>query len=426
MEAVFDRLFPLCRSITGNGLRDSFKILKKEIPLQLTEVPSGTRVFDWEVPLEWNIKDAHIITPSGKKICSFKTNNLHVVNYSVPVNKRISFRELNQHLHSLPALPSAIPYKTTYYQQSWGFCISHQERKKLPEKGMYQVFIDSSLKKGGLTYGDLVLKGKSDKEILISTYLCHPSMAVNELSGPLVTAWLYKKIASLPNRNFTYRFVIAPETIGVLSYLNRFGFYMKEKTIAGFVVTCVGSSGPFHFKESRMGDAMPDRLVPEMLRSMKVKFKQIPFDVGGSDERQYCSPGFNLPVVSLMRTPYKDFKEYHTSLDNKSILSFSGMEETVETYFSIIRAMEENVYYLSAHPFGEVNMGKRGLYKVSDSKETRKTLDLLFFLAHADGNHSLLDIARKRNLPFGSVVEIAHILEEKNLIIHPDAPEARS
>lgn len=398
IEKYFDKLFPICRSITGNGLRASFKILNDIIPLQLHEVPTGKKVFDWEIPKEWNIKDAYILAPDEKKICSFKKNNLHVVNYSVPINKEISFAELQKHLYFLPDLPDAIPYVTSYYNENWGFCISHNELKSLNKKGKYKVVIDSELEKGSLTYGDLVLKGERKEEILFSTYLCHPSMANNELSGPLVTAFLYRKIAAMKNRKYSYRFVFAPETIGIIAYLFQHGFYLKENVKAGYVVTCCGTSGKFTYKKSKAENSLADRIAENVLKYSSFEHKIIPFDVGGSDERQYCAPGFNMPVGSLMRTMYKEFKEYHTSLDNKKFISFAALEETVDMYFRMVEALELNETFMSTNPFCEPQLGKRNLYDSKNKSSQKEILDSLFVIAHSDGSADLLDIAEKRNM----------------------------
>jgi aminopeptidase-like protein len=399
IEHYFDRLWPICRSITGNGLRESFHILREIIPLQLTEVPTGTKCFDWEVPREWNIRDAYITTPRGEKIAQFKINNLHVLNYSVPVNKEVSFDELKQHLHFLPSLPDAIPYVTSYYRENWGFCISYNEYRKLPTEGNYKVFIDSDLAPGHLTYGDLVLPGESEDEVLFSSYLCHPSMANNELSGPLCMAFLYQKLLALPKRKYTYRFVLAPETIGVIAYLAKHGMHMREKTVAGFVLTCCGDAGDFVFKMSKLENSLADRVARHVLKFQDINYSVIPFAVGGSDERQYCSPGFNMPVASLTRSMYQRYPAYHTSLDNKEFISFDAMEKTIDTYFNIVRALELNDFYVNTNPFCEPQLGKRGMYLYLTKADTDRTFNhrLLHLLTFADGTNDLVAIAEKRN-----------------------------
>ena len=418
LEKYFDRLWPICRSITGNGLRESFEILKEIIPLQLSEIPTGTKVFDWEVPMEWNINEAYIITPNGDKICDFKINNLHVLNYSIAVNKEIEYSELEKHLYSLPNLPTAIPYVTSYYKENWGFCISHNEKEKLIRKGKYKVFIDSTLKNGSLTYGDIVLKGESEKEILFSSYLCHPSMANNELSGPLCLAFLYNKIVKIPNRKYTYRFVLAPETIGTIAYLAKYGNYMKEKIIAGYVLTCCGNEAPFVYKKSKHDNSLADLAAIHVLNHQKIPFNIIPFSVGGSDERQYCSPGFNFPVGSLTRSIYLSYKEYHTSLDNKDFISFSAMLQSIETYFKIIETIEINKKYTSKIQYCEPHLGKRGLYPDINTPtfDRNFTHRLLHFLSFADGENDLIEIAEKRKENALTYSNIIDLCKEKNII----------
>lgn len=395
MESYFDRLWPICRSITGDGLRSSLKILQEIIPLELTEVPTGTEVFDWVIPKEWNIRDAYILTPEGKKICDFKVNNLHVVNYSVPVDQEIGFDELEKRLWYIEEMPDAIPYITSYYKETWGFCLSYNEFKALTREGIYRVVIDSSLEAGSLSYGEAVLPGETEGEVLFSTYLCHPSMANNELSGPLVQAFLYRKIAALKNRKYTYRFLFAPETIGVIAYLHKNGQHLKEKLAAGYVLTCCGDDGSFVYKRSKRGNTIADRAAEHVLKFQDVPFETNPFSVGGSDERQYCSPGFNLPVGSLTRSMYQHYKEYHTSLDNKDFISFEAMEKTIETYFNFVRVLELNDLYLNTVPYCEPQMGKRGLYPSSvNPVESRELIhNRMHLLNCADGETDLITIA---------------------------------
>jgi aminopeptidase-like protein len=399
LEKYFDKLWPICRSITGDGLRESLKILGEIIPLQLTEVPSGTVVFDWNVPLEWNIRNAWIITPEGKKIADFSTNNLHVVNYSAPVHKKISWTELANHLHTVPEMPDAVPYITSYYRETWGFCITHQEYNTLPREGEYEVMIDSDLRQGSMTFAECVLPGQTDQEILFSTYLCHPSMANNELSGPLATAFLYQKIAALPERKYTYRFLFAPETIGVIAFLAARGQHLMKHLMAGYVLTCCGDRGDFTYKRSKHRNSVADRAAEHVLRFTDKKHRVIEFSVGGSDERQYCSPGFNMPVGSLMRTPYQQYREYHTSLDNKSFISFDALEETINTYYDIVRVIELNEKYRNVIAYCEPQLGKRGLYPsgINPLYDRQELHRRLHFLSFADGEKDLLEIAEWRN-----------------------------
>lgn len=418
IETYFDRLWPICRSITGNGLRQSFKILQELIPFELTEISTGTKVFDWEIPKEWNVRDAYIITPEGKKIANFKINNLHVVNYSIPVNKKISFGELKEHVYTLPNLPDAVPYITSYYKENWGFCLSHNEWISLPKEGEYLVFIDSDLKNGSLTYGDFILKGDSEEEILFSSYLCHPSMANNELSGPLTMAFLYKRIKEIPNRKYTYRFVLAPETIGIIAYLSKHGEQLKSKLKAGYVLTCCGDAGNFVYKRSKRGDSIADKVAEHVLKNQKIPFEIINYAVGGSDERQYCSPGFNLPVGSLTRSMYRRYKEYHTSLDDKSFISFDAMVKTIEVYLNLAKAIELNNFYINKISYCEPQLGKRDMYPSSAGwiNSTEYLYDLLHFLSYADGTIDLLDIADKRGRCILDFELVINNCKEKDLI----------
>ncbi|MFN5183944.1 MAG: DUF4910 domain-containing protein [Bacteroidota bacterium] len=418
IEKYFDRLWPICRSITGNGLRESLKILQELIPLNLTEIPSGAKVFDWEIPQEWNIKDAYLLTPNGKKICDFKVNNLHLVNYSIPVNMEIEYENLLPHLHYIENLPDAIPYITSYYKRTWGFCLTYNDFKSLPKSGTYRVVIDSSLNNGSLTYGDILLEGESEKEILFSTYLCHPSMANNELSGPLVLSLLYKRISQIKNRKYSYRFVVAPETIGIIAYLFKHGMQLKENLSAGYVITCCGDKGDFTYKRSKRGNSLADKIAEHVLSYSGRKFNSENFSVGGSDERQYCSSGFNLPVGSLTRSMYQRYKEYHTSLDNKSFINFSSILESVDMYESFFRALELNALYESEILFCEPNLGKRDLYPnvVNPLADRKKIHNLLHFLSYADGKIDLLEIAEKRGVSIFDFAEIVQTCISKDLI----------
>lgn len=415
IEQLFDRLWPICRSITGDGLRESFSILSEVIPFELTEIASGTPVFDWVIPKEWNIRDAYILTPEGKKIAWFRENNLHVVNYSVPVRAEMSFEELLPHLHSLPEMPDAVPYVTSYYKENWGFCLDYHTLSSLPKEGIYTVIVDSDLSPGHLTYGQYLLKGESDREILFSSYLCHPSMANNELSGPLVMSALYQLISSIPNRHYSYRFVLAPETIGIIAFLHKYGQHLLSNLDAGYVLTCCGDSGKIHYKRSRRISGLADRAAEHVLSYAGEDWLAEPFSVGGSDERQYCSPGFNLPVGSIMRTPYQRYPEYHTSLDNKSRVSFPAMEKTASICLDIVRTLEMNGPYENEVLFCEPHMGKHGLYPSSalPTIQRKAVHDLMHFLNYADGTHDLIETAKLRNCPVWDFEDhIARCLEK--------------
>jgi aminopeptidase-like protein len=397
IEDYFDRLWPICRSITGNGLRESFKILSEIIPLNIHEIESGSKVFDWEVPDEWNIKDAYIITPDGKKIADFKTNNLHVVGYSVPVDMEVSFEELDKHLHYKKELPDAIPYVTSYYKRNWGFCIDYRTYDSLPREGKYKVKIDSILEKGSLTYGELILEGDSKDQILFSSYLCHPSMANNELSGPLALAFLYRELSRQKKRRYSYRFVIAPETIGTICFLHQNKEEMLESVKAGYVFTCCGDDGPVTFKSTREENSLTNRITKHILSQKKEGFRIIPFDPTGSDERQYGSPGFNLQIGVLMRTPFSQFLEYHTSLDNKDLMNFKKLESFIKTCVDFVKAFEINDTYENQIKYCEPFLGKRDLYEDLSIKRThsdvlKMRMRLLNFL---DGSRDLLSICDK-------------------------------
>jgi aminopeptidase-like protein len=410
IEVLFDRLWPICRSITGNGVRESLQILGAIIPIRQFEIASGTKVLDWEIPKEWNIREAWIKTPDGRIIANFEENNLHIVSYSIPIHRKMNWTELKSHLHSLPQQPKAIPYITSYYKETWGFCLSHETLESMPAEGEYEVLIDSSLEDGHLTYGEIVLPGITEEEILISTYICHPSMANNELSGPITAIYLAKYLSQLSNRRYTYRILFIPETIGAIAYLNQYGEHLKSRLKAGYVITCCGDDGQFRYKKSRRGDTLADRAALHYLRCNELKFDCRDFTPDGSDERQFCSPGFNLPVGSLMRTSYYLYPQYHTSLDNKNFISFPALVGTIEAYISIVNILEMNRSYVNLFPFGEPRLGKRGLYPHSLSPDqSRRELDhMLHILNYSDGEHDLLQIAEKRGcnvLEFSDIVD---------------------
>jgi aminopeptidase-like protein len=409
IESYFDRLWPILRSITGEGVRQTHDILSEIVRLERTEIPTVTQVFDWTIPKEWKVNEAYAIDPNGKRILDVKENNLHLVNYSIPFRGTLSKQELEQHLYSLPDKPTAIPYVTSYYSPRWGFCLSQQERDALPN-GNYQVVVDTELFDGSLTLSEAVLKGESTDEVLISTYTCHPSLASNELSGPLVAAFLYRELAKLEHRRLTYRFVFLPETIGAITYLHLKGEHLKKHLVAGYVITCIGDAGDFTYKRSRQSSINPtlalvDRTAEHVLKYSKQPHKVIDFSPLGSDERQYCSPGFNLPVGSLMRSQYGTYSEYHTSLDNKDFVSFEAMAESVQMYFSVLKTLEANRTYKNLFPYGEPQLGKRGLYETLGRNTIPELSSAVFWLLnYADGEHDLLWIAEKS----GYSVELLH------------------
>ncbi len=407
MESYFDRLWPICRSLTGNGVRESLNILSELVPMQVHEIPSGTQVLDWTIPNEWNIQDAYIITPQGKKIADLHVNNLHIVSYSIPIDGEFTWEQLAPHLHTLPSMPDAIPYITAYYKEKWGFCISHKEWEALPREGLYKVVIKSTLESGHLTYGEAILPGETDEEVFFSTYICHPSMANNELSGPLAQAFLYKQLSAMTNRKYTYRFLFIPETIGAIACLAKHGKTWTTTLKAGFVLTCVGNEARFQYKRSRRGNSLTDTITEHILHHFAPDAVIQNFAPDGSDERQYCSPGFNLPVGSLMRTPYYQYPYYHTSLDNKDFISFNALEGTVLIYKKIVEGLELDGFYINTEPFGEPQLGKRKLYPETISAEyNRDYLDtLLYLINYSDGQHSLLTIAEKRGKPIFDFIE---------------------
>jgi aminopeptidase-like protein len=421
IERYFDRLWPLTRSLTGDGVRATHDILGELAPLERTEVPSGSRVLDWIVPPEWVVRDAYLIDPDGRRILDVHENNLHLVGYSTPFRGVLSREELDGHLHSLPAQPTAIPYLTSYYSPHWGFCLAHEQRERLPA-GDYEVVVDTELRAdGSLTLGEAVLPGEEPGEVLLSTYTCHPSLANNELSGPLVGAFLYQRVAAWPRRRLGYRFVFVPETIGAVAYLARRGDHLRERLVAGYVITCIGDPGPFTLKRSRRGDTLADRAAAYVLGG-ESDLRVVDFFPSGSDERQYCSPGFDLPVASVMRTMYGTYPEYHTSLDNRDFISFSAMAESVDAYERILRTLDANVSLVNTYPYGEPQLGRRGLYpSLGSSKETDARAEaMLWILNQSDGEHDLLDIAARSGVPMELIVDAADDLIRAGLLERGD------
>jgi aminopeptidase-like protein len=398
MHALMAELFPICRSLTGNGVRETLRVIQRHIPFTIVEVPSGTTAFDWIIPKEWNITDAYVLDENGKKIVDFQKSNLHVVGYSVPVNKTVSLSELQGHLHSLEDQPNAIPYVTSYYEERWGFCIPHDLRQTLKE-GSYKVVIDSELKDGHLTYAELIIPGELEQEIFLSTYVCHPSMANNELSGPVVTTMLAKWIASEPRR-YTYRIIFIPETIGSLTYLSRHLSWMKEHVITGFNVTCVGDDRAYSYVPSRHGNTLADKVALAILHEKHPDFIRYSYLDRGSDERQYCSPGVDLPVVSVMRSKYRAYPEYHTSLDNLEVVTPTGLQGGFAVLRDCVELLEKNRVY-RATCLGEPQLGRRQLFPSLGTRKTpQMVMDTLNVLAYADGKHDLVGISTIARIPF--------------------------
>jgi len=404
LDTLFDELWPITRSITGPGFRESLEILQQDIPLEIESVPSGMEVFDWKVPPEWRIHEAKLTGPDGEVYANLDETNLAVVNYSEPVDQRLTLNELDSHLYTLSDHPEATPYVTSYYERNWGFCLPHNVYESLPE-GEYHAYIDSELDQGGrLNYGHTVLEGESNREVLLSTYLCHPSLANNELSGPLVMASLYNRIAAWDNRKFTYRFVVIPETIGSLTYLSEYGDHLQENLVAGLVLTCLG--GPeetLSYKTTRREDALIDEVVRHIDKYMDQNLRFRRFDTSGSDERQYCSPGFNLPVGQFARTPYGEYDGYHNSLDTKEFMGIKSLVKSAEEIEEVLQIIEYSDYYLNQSPYGEPMMSQRDLYPTINDPNKYDGRDLIRtmmrVLNYSDGTHSTIEIAERYDMP---------------------------
>ena len=410
-------LFPICRSLTGPGVRQTLTYLQKLLPgLTIHEVASGTNVFDWTIPEEWAIEDAFVADDQGRRIIDFRISNLHVVGYSEPVNAELSYDELAPHLYSLPDHPDAIPYVTSYYKKRWGFCISENQRKILQSYGTHKfhVCIQSKLASGHLTYGELIIPGSSTEEVLLSTYICHPSMANNEISGPVVVAALARWLSSL-DRRLTYRIVFVPETIGAITYLHKNIKIMRTRTIAGFVVTCVGDDRGYSYIPSPDGDTLADTIALHVLRHKAPGFKAYSFLDRGSDERQYCAPGVDLPVCSICRTKYAEYPEYHTSLDNMDLISPQGLQGAFDIYRACIELLEMNLTY-KATTLGEPQLGKRGLYPTLSDKNNMACPMILNVFAYMNGQRDIIAIADRLGVYAGDLAESVRALHQSGLI----------
>lgn len=404
------------RSLTGQGVRQTIDILAREMPgLTRHEAPTGYRAFDWEVPREWNLRRAWIETPDGRLICDTDVHNLHVVGYSTPGEWRLSLDELKKHLYTESGQPDAIPYVTSYYADHWGFCLSERQLRSLPE-GRYRAVVDATLEPGRLDYADLVLPGESDREILFSTYICHPSMANNELSGIVVAAALAGIVAARPRRYYTYRFVFVPETIGALVYLSSRLDHFRVHLDAGFILTCVGDEGPFSYLASRQENTLADRLAIRALHDAGVSYRRYSFLERGSDERQYCAPGIELPVCSVMKSKYGTFPEYHTSLDDLEFVTPKGLSESIALYRRIIEDLETTPRPRT-RTLGEPQLGRRGLYSLLSRKGSAKEFMLIRnVLAYADGRTDLAELAERIGTSEKQVRETVDLLEKHGLV----------
>ncbi len=412
---LIEKFYPICRSITGNGVRQTLNIIKEYIPIEIKEVSSGTKVFDWTVPKEWNIKDAYIKNSKGEKIVDFKKSNLHILSYSVPIHKKMPLAELKKHIFTLPEHPDWVPYLTSYYKENWGFCMSHKQSQELKDD-IYEVFIDSTLGNGFLAYGELFIKGRKEDEVLFSTYICHPSICNDNLSGVGLLTFLAKFLLN-GDLNYSYRFLFIPETIGAITWL-----VLNEGRVSkikhGLVATCLGDAGESTYKKSRDGNAIIDKAVEKVLVDSGKPYKILDFFPTGSDERQFCSPGFNLPIGSLMRTPYGFFPEYHTSADNLDFISIEHLADSFKKYRETIFILENNNTYLNLNPKCEPQLGKRGLYRSlgSQKEEGLDESAMLWVLNFSDGKNSLLDIAVRSGMSFGQIKKAADALFSKNLL----------
>jgi aminopeptidase-like protein len=409
------RLFPLCRSLTGDGVRATFDVLEEEIPLTRTEIPSGTKIFDWIAPDEWNIRDAYIAGPDGTRVVDLRRSSLHVVSYSEPVRKTLPLEELRSRLFTLPDQPDLVPYRTSYYERTWGFCLSHRQLLEL-QPGNYEVVIDSTLEPGHLSFAELAIEGEGEGEVLVSTYVCHPSLANDNLSGIAVATMLARELLNRRLRH-TYRFLFAPGTIGPLAWLheNRDGLDRIEH---GLTLACIGDGGDFTYKQSRRGDADVDQAMETVLRDSGAPHRILAWEPWGGDERQFCSPGFNLPVGCLMRTPHGEFAGYHTSADGLERIRPESLAEAVGACLELVEVLETNRRYTNLSPHGEPQLGRRGLYRsaggaVATPDDERA---LMWVLNESDGSASLLGIARSSGLAYPVVRRAAERLKRVGLL----------
>ncbi len=423
MHRFMAELYPICRSITGGGVRETLHAIQKRIPLQIYEVPSGTKAFDWTVPLEWNVTDAYVMNQAGKRVIDFKAHNLHLMSYSSPVRKKMPLADLRPHLFTLPDHPEWIPYRTSYYKESWGFCLRHADFERLPEEE-YEVVIDSRLQPGSLTYGEAYLPGESSDEILISCHVCHPSLCNDNLSGIAVAVKLAETMAAR-QRRYSYRFLFIPGTIGSITWLAQ-----NEQTVSrikhGLVLTGVGDAGRITYKKSRQGNAEVDRAMAHVLKHVEEAFTLIDFFPYGYDERQYCSPGFDLPVGCFMRTPHGHYPEYHSSADNLDFVKPDSLAQSYAQCLRLFELLEGNRIYVNQNPKCEPQLGRRGLYRTVAGQQEKQWTELALFwvLNASDGRHTLLDIAERADLSFDKIQSAAEALLEVGLLKECPRPES--
>lgn len=410
-------LYPINRSLTGPGVRETLAYLKKLLPeLTVHEVPSGTAAFDWTVPDEWTMRDGYIEDESGTRLVDFKQNNLHVIGYSEPVDIWLNRYELEPYLYSLPDQPNAIPYITSYYARRWGFCLTHNQRLAL-ESGRYHAVIDSVLKPGVMNYAELILPGQTDKEVLLSTYICHPSMANNELSGIAVTTALVQWLKSLEGRRYTYRILFVPETIGSIVYLSQNIEHLKRQVIAGFNITCIGDDRCYSYLPSRKEDTLSDQVAQHILEHTDANFQRYSWLDRGSDERQYCAPGVDLPIATIMRSKYGEYPQYHTSLDNLDLVTPSGLEGGFIALRRAIEIIEQNIK-LETRVICEPQLGKRGLYTTLSTKDSNEQVKLMMdIITYSDGSHTLLDIADQIGKAFWDLLPIVDSLIQNQVLV---------
>ncbi len=415
LHAFVAELYPICRSITGEGLRETLRRVGEHVPLEIHEVPTGTQVFDWAIPREWNIKDAYVKDAGGRRVVDYADSNLHVVNYSAPVSARMTLEELRPRLTSIPEQPGWIPYRTSYYKEDWGFCLSHDTLLAL-EDGEYDVCIDSTLGDGSLSYGEVYLEGEREDEVLISTHACHPSLCNDNLSGVAVATFLARAVASLPRR-LSYRFVFVPGTIGAIAWLHE-NEARVDRVKHGLVLACVGDRGPVTYKRSRRGDAEVDRAVEHVLRHEGDEHTILDFTPTGYDERQYCSPGFDLPVGAFMRTPPGQFPEYHSSADDLDLVDAASLADSLARLTTVLSVLDGDATYVNQNPMCEPQLGKRGLYSLVGGRkdESLDELALLWVLNLSDSTRTLLDIAERSGLDFASIRRAADALVECELL----------